>query len=192
MKFLILIVLILLFGETCLKNQVHGKKIIKNLLKSLDNFIANMTIPSKTINKTQNFSQNIIDHLNIQIKTFAHNKAVLPKLDETLEFFLNYCKFNISSLKREIRETDFQGLKALHLHLNESLHFFFEIFIYLKKEIIIPPTVPHDFLKNIYPKFYLIYVLFFDFCNKTINHGLFDSHFPFKEVLTIYYFIYLF
>ena len=177
------------FGETDRQNQANGKKIIKKILKKLDNFLLDYSNNSININnhQTQNFSQNIIDHLNIQIRNFRHKKEIIPKLDDTIEYFLNFSHYNVSFIRKEFIEKNFTGLKAFHLDINETLQFFLENFINLKKLIIIPPSSSHVFLKNIYPKVYLIYILFFDFCNKSINYGLFHSNFQFKKVFLYLY-----
>lgn len=187
MKFFILFLLLSLFMKVnnLKKHQINKKKqITMQILQKLENFITYQKNNTEYNNSSShNISKNIKDHLNIEIKHFGHKHNILPKFNETVEYFLNYCEFNASFLKMENLD-NFNGLKALTLDLYKTLNFFIDIFLSLQKTIVIPPPIPHDFLKKIYPKFYLIYFLFFDFCKKSINHGLFDPHFPFKKVIS--------
>jgi len=178
MKFIFLIFCLI---SLAIKNQTNGKKITKQILKRLESFLGDQVKDPNIIQPFRNMSNEIIEHLNIEIRNLTHKYYVPPIIKEEIEFFANYCNVNITVLKIEFYD-NFDGLKALRLDLNYFLNFFLEKFMELKNSIIIPPTSPNEFLKQIYPKIYLIYYLFFDFCNKTINHGLFSRHFAFKDV----------
>ena len=172
-----------------LKTQIEGKKLSKQILKKLDSFLSIQNTHPNVQNPKRNFSDEIIEHLDFQIRNFSHKHYFPPKINEEIEFLAKYCNYNLSILEIEFYE-NFNGLKARRLDLNSHLGFFIEKFKELEKSILIPPPSPNEFIKQIYPRVYLIYTIFFDFCNKTINHGLFSRHFAFKEVRQFFYYYY--
>ena len=188
MKFIFFLSLIFYFS---LKTQIVGKKLSKQILEKLDSFLGHLNpTPIDENKKNSNFSNEIIEHLDFQIRNFSTRLYIPPKINEEIEFFAKYCNYNISILEIEYYE-NFNGLKARRLDLNLYLGFFMEKFKELEKRIFIPPGSPNEFIKQIYPRIYFVYAIFFEFCNKSINHGLFSRHFTFKKVLTFFLYFYL-
>lgn len=169
MKFIFLILIIISLNEKLLCSKLKRKKEVQLLLEQLDHFI-NQTTNSSNPNFELK-SPNISSKLLIPQNTYAHSPEK--------EFFINYSKINISTYTID----NSKNLNDLNTKINMSLEILKQDFEDLGKKIKIPSANPREFLKNIYPEFYIKTILFFEFCNKTLSFGLLDLKLHFKEVL---------